>query len=141
MSAEDRADLPKKDFAIRSKADDAEEKKESGNYPIPDESHARFALAMVAKHGTPAEKARVRAAVHKKYPSIGESDVSKSNWDDMDLVKAKRLSSSWEEASTRSKEGTHQVPAPPTDEEVAAHADKLSPGSGAKVLASRKSHW
>ena len=78
LSAEDRADLPKKDFAIRSKADDAEEKKESGNYPIPDESHARFALAMVAKHGTPAEKARVRAAVHKKYPSIGESDVKKS---------------------------------------------------------------
>jgi hypothetical protein len=88
LTAEDRADLPKKDFAIRSKADDAEEKKESGNYPIPDESHARFALAMVAKHGTPEEKAKVRAAVHKKYPSIGESDVKKSNWDDMDLSKA-----------------------------------------------------
>jgi hypothetical protein len=88
LSAEDRADLPKKDFAICSKADDAEEKKESGNYPIPDESHARFALAMVAKHGTPAEKARVRAAVHKKYPSIGESDVKKSNWEGFDLVKA-----------------------------------------------------
>jgi hypothetical protein len=88
LSAEDRADLPKKDFALRGKADDAEEKKESGNYPIPDESHARFALAMVAKHGTPEEKAKVRAAVRKKYPSIGESDVKKSNWDDMDLSKA-----------------------------------------------------
>ena len=92
LSAEDRADLPKKDFALRGKADDAEEKKESGNYPIPDESHARFALAMVAKHGTPEEKAKVRAAVHKKYPSIGESDVKKSNWDDMDLVKGERVS-------------------------------------------------
>ena len=88
LSAEDRADLPKKDFALRGKADGAEEKKESGNYPIPDESHARFALAMVAKHGTPEEKAKVRAAVHKKYPSIGESEMSKSNWDDFDLVKA-----------------------------------------------------
>ena len=87
LSAEDRADLPKKDFAIRSKADDAEEKKESGNYPIPDESHARFALAMVAKHGTPEEKAKVRAAVRKKYPSIGESDVKKS----IDPVLAARM--------------------------------------------------
>ena len=94
LSAEDRADLPKKDFALRGKADDAEEKKESGNYPIPDESHARFALAMVSKHGTPEEKAKVRAAVHKKYPSIGESEMSKSNWDDMDLVKAAGMSSS-----------------------------------------------
>jgi len=102
LSAEDRADLPKKDFAIRSKADDAEEKKESGNYPIPDESHARFALAMVAKHGTPEEKAKVRAAVRKKYPSIGESDVKKSNWDDMDLVKGKMLSPK-EAAATRTK--------------------------------------
>jgi hypothetical protein len=41
-------------------------------YPIHDPSHARAALSMVAKHGTPAEKKRVRAAVKKKYPSIGK---------------------------------------------------------------------
>lgn len=43
-------------------------------YPIPDKSHARNALARVAQHGTPAEKARVRAAVRKKFPKIGDQD-------------------------------------------------------------------
>ena len=43
----------------------------SRRYPIQDKSHARSALSMVAKHGSPSEKARVRAAVHRKYPSIG----------------------------------------------------------------------
>ena len=39
-------------------------------YPIPDKSHARNALARVAQHGTPAQKAQVRRAVHKKFPGI-----------------------------------------------------------------------
>lgn len=39
-------------------------------YPIEDVAHARNALARVAQHGTPAEKAKVRAAVKKKYPFI-----------------------------------------------------------------------
>jgi hypothetical protein len=40
-------------------------------YPIHDAAHARNALARVAQHGTPAEKARVRAAVKRRYPNIG----------------------------------------------------------------------
>ena len=43
-----------------------------GRYPILDKAHARNALARVARFGTPAEKARVRAAVHRKYPNIGK---------------------------------------------------------------------
>lgn len=39
-------------------------------YPIHDRSHARNALARVAQHGTPAEKAQVRKAVAAKYPGI-----------------------------------------------------------------------
>jgi len=39
-------------------------------YPIEDASHARNALARVAQHGSPEEKAKVRAAVHRKYPGI-----------------------------------------------------------------------
>lgn len=42
-----------------------------GRYPINDANHARNALARVAQHGTPEEKAKVRAAVHRKYPGIG----------------------------------------------------------------------
>lgn len=48
-----------------------------GRYPIHDENHARNALARVAQNGTPEEKAKVKAAVHKKYPSIGEKKMAK----------------------------------------------------------------
>ena len=42
-------------------------------YPSPDKTHARMALAMVAAHGTTAEKRKVRAAVKKKFPTINQS--------------------------------------------------------------------
>jgi hypothetical protein len=41
-------------------------------YPINDRAHARNALARVSAHGTAAEKKRVRAAVKRKFPSIGK---------------------------------------------------------------------
>ena len=41
-------------------------------YPLNDVAHARNALARVAQNGTPSEKAKVRAAVHRKYPNIGK---------------------------------------------------------------------
>lgn len=41
-------------------------------YPIPDKAHARNALARVAANGSTAEKKQVRAAVKRKYPSIGK---------------------------------------------------------------------
>jgi hypothetical protein len=66
LTAAARKRIPKSSFAIPSK------KPESGSYPIPDKSHARNALARVSQHGSPAEKAKVRAAVHRKYPSIGK---------------------------------------------------------------------
>lgn len=44
-----------------------------GRYPIHDANHARNALARVSQNGTPEEKAKVRAAVHKKYPGIGKA--------------------------------------------------------------------
>ena len=42
------------------------------SYPINDAAHARNALSRVAQFGSSAVKARVRAAVHRKYPSIGK---------------------------------------------------------------------
>lgn len=42
------------------------------SYPIEDKAHARNALARVAQHGSSALKAKVRAKVHAKYPSIGQ---------------------------------------------------------------------
>jgi hypothetical protein len=43
-------------------------------YPIPDRAHARNALARVAQHGTPAEKAKVRRAVRRRFPDIKVSE-------------------------------------------------------------------
>ena len=63
LTAKARHALPKKDFALSG-----------GRYPIENPSHARNALARVAQHGTPEEKAKVRAAVHRKYPGIGEHE-------------------------------------------------------------------
>ena len=71
LSASDRSKLPAKDFALPGKGE-GPEGKGSGSYPIPDASHARNALARVAQHGTPAEKATVRKKVAAKFPGIGQ---------------------------------------------------------------------
>jgi hypothetical protein len=44
-------------------------------YPISDAAHARNALARVAQHGTPAEKATVRRKVKARFPSIQVSGL------------------------------------------------------------------
>lgn len=72
LKAKQRNALSDKDFAIP----------ETRSYPIHDESHARNALSRVSQHGTPDEKKRVRAAVHRRYPDIGESDAEKAMSED-----------------------------------------------------------
>jgi len=57
-----RKKLPKKSFAIPGKE----------AYPIEDRPHAANALARVSQFGSPGEKAQVRAAVKKKYPTMGK---------------------------------------------------------------------
>ncbi len=69
LSASERRALPDSDFALPGKGE-GPQGKQAGSYPIPDESHARTALSMVAQHGTEEEKAKVRAAVKKKFPNI-----------------------------------------------------------------------
>lgn len=59
----ERKHLPSESFAIP----------ESRSYPIHDESHAKNALARVSQFGSDSEKARVRAAVHRRYPAIGKA--------------------------------------------------------------------
>lgn len=71
LTAKDRKALPRSDFALPGKGA-GPGGKGSGSYPIPDESHARNALARVAQHGSAAEQRQVRAKVHAKYPDIGE---------------------------------------------------------------------
>ena len=49
LSAKQRAKLPSKEFGLPEKARSPEAKKESGNYPIPDEGHAISAKRLSAK--------------------------------------------------------------------------------------------
>ena len=73
LSADERRDLPDSDFALPGKGEGSEGK-QAGSYPIPDEAHARSALSLVAQHGTPEEKAKVRAAVKRKFPDIKQDE-------------------------------------------------------------------
>jgi hypothetical protein len=63
LSAKERNALPEKDFAGPDRS-----------YPIDTPNRARNALSRVSQYGYPELKARVRAAVHRKYPSIGKGD-------------------------------------------------------------------
>src|SRR5262245_31685778 len=62
LTAAARNKLPSSSFAVPEK----------DGYPIHDRSHAQNALARVSQHGSPAEKAKVRAAVHRRYPTMGK---------------------------------------------------------------------
>jgi hypothetical protein len=62
LTAKKRRKLKRKQFAIP----------ETRSYPIHDRAHARNALARVAQHGTPAEKRRVKAAVHARYTDLAD---------------------------------------------------------------------
>lgn len=70
LDTADRKDLRRSQFALPPGPEETR-RGIGGRYPIPDEAHARNALARVAQHGTPAERAAVRAAVHKKFSNIG----------------------------------------------------------------------
>lgn len=62
LSTKARKSLPKGDFAIPGKR----------AYPVNDKAHARNALARVSQFGSGEQKAKVRAAVRRKYPGIGK---------------------------------------------------------------------
>jgi hypothetical protein len=64
LSYSKRKHMPKSEFVEPGKR----------GYPIPDAGHARNALARVSQHGSEAEKEKVRAAVHHKFPGIGAGD-------------------------------------------------------------------
>jgi hypothetical protein len=62
MTSRQRKNLPASAFAIPGKR----------AYPIQNKAHARAALSRVAADGTAGQRAAVRAAVGRKYPSIGK---------------------------------------------------------------------
>ena len=65
LTPEERDKLPSSDFVFPA----------TRRYPIHDENHARDALARSS--GKP-EEGKVRAAVKRRYPDIGQGDAVKS---------------------------------------------------------------
>lgn len=51
-------------------------------YPIHDRRHGANALSRVEQHGTPEEKAKVRAAVCRKYPDLPSCKKKKGEKND-----------------------------------------------------------
>ena len=74
ISTEERADIPKKDFAQPEKENPSTETK--GKYPIPDRQHAKSALGFAKMHGDAKAYAAVRKKVEQKYPDMLEKDAS-----------------------------------------------------------------
>jgi hypothetical protein len=60
MTAKKRKSLPKSSFGVPSKR----------KYPLDTKGRARNALARVSQFGSSSEKAQVRKAVKRRYPSI-----------------------------------------------------------------------
>jgi hypothetical protein len=69
LTAGARQKLPRSSFALPGRGK-GPKGAGAGSYPVPDESHARNALARVSQHGSPDEKKKVRAKVHAKFPGI-----------------------------------------------------------------------
>lgn len=59
LSTKERKALPDTAFALPNR-----------RYPIHNASHARNALARVSEFGSEREKVLVKAAIHRKYPSM-----------------------------------------------------------------------
>ena len=93
LNAAERRALPDKEFALPGKGK-GPEGKQAGSYPIPDKTHARMALAMVAKHGTAAKKAKVKAAVKKKFPDIQQEAIERQAKDRKKLSQPHSVSGS-----------------------------------------------
>lgn len=72
LTTKARSKLKSSQFALPGKGE-GPKGKGAGSYPINDPAHARNALSRVSQFGSPAEKAAVRAKVHRKYPSIGKN--------------------------------------------------------------------
>ncbi len=71
LTAKKRASMKSKDFGLPEKARTTDQKKESGNYPMPDKAHARNAKARAAQQRkagnlTKAEEERIDRKADKK---------------------------------------------------------------------------
>lgn len=60
LTAKGRSSISTSQFGIPSKAKTAGAKKKSGNFPIPDQAHARSALSLL-HNASPADQKKIRS--------------------------------------------------------------------------------
>ncbi len=70
LSAEDRAKLKPSQFGLPDKARTKKARKQTGNYPMPDEGHAISAVRLAKKHRkagnlSKSDYAKIRRKAHK----------------------------------------------------------------------------
>ena len=65
LTSKERNRLRSREFAVP----------ETRSYPITDEAHARNALSRVSQFGSAQEQARVRTAVHGKFPAVKQKSI------------------------------------------------------------------
>ena len=75
LTAKKRAKLPAKAFGLPEKARTTDQKKESGNYPMPDKKHARHAKARASQqHEAGNLSARDLERVNRKADKVLDKD-------------------------------------------------------------------
>jgi hypothetical protein len=79
LTAAERAKLPSRSFALPEKRE----------YPIHDIEHAQLALRLMT-HESEATQARIRAAVHRRYPQIEIEGERESVRRSLDTSKERR---------------------------------------------------
>ena len=75
LTAKKRASMPSKDFGFPEKARTTDQKKESGNYPMPDKAHARNAKARASQQQN---KGTITTAEEKKIDRKANTVLGKS---------------------------------------------------------------
>jgi hypothetical protein len=71
LSADRREKLPARDFGLPEKARTADDKRESGNYPMPDKAHARNAKARASQQYKAGNLTKAeRDRIHRKADKI-----------------------------------------------------------------------
>lgn len=103
LTADERNALPDSDFAIP----------ETREYPIHNRSHAENALSRSS--GKPEEK-RVRAAVHKRYPNMGDASKAAPSQQATEAIEAAGCDEDEALVQTRA----HPVDGAPVDRDTAA---------------------
>jgi hypothetical protein len=93
LSSKRRETLPAKDFGLPEKARTSDDKRDSGNYPMPDKSHARNAKARAtqqykAGNLTKAERDRI----HRKADKVLGTKATRATSSKSTKKKSKRSS-------------------------------------------------